>query len=122
MTVTLAQLTSNTAQVELPVGDDKITITYYPAKITEECFSLLSSIQTMSVESIDTVFHTFNALLIDLIKSWDLYEDAEATMLFPLDIDRFSKLPIAVRMQVFTAILSDLRPESLAPQMKNSRV
>jgi hypothetical protein len=36
--------------------------------------------------------------------------------MYPLEADRLAELPVGFRMNVMNAIMSDIRPETLAPQ------
>lgn len=116
MPITLTKIASNVAQVSFSVGEDTVHIEYYPARVTEKTFAQLQAFSAMDETTLATGFAGFNSLLAHLIRSWDVYEDDEETVMFPLEPDRFAELPIAFRIQVMTSILSDIRPEAIAPQ------
>ncbi len=116
MPVNLSKIAVNTASVVVPVGDESMTVVYYPARVTEKMFSVLRAMDDMTPENIEQSFADFNQMIAALIKSWDVYEDAEETIPFPVDAARFSELPLGFRMAVFNAIMGDIRPEVLAAQ------
>src|SRR5579884_2429379 len=114
MPVTLSQIAANTASVTFPVGDETVTIVYYPAKVTEKTFAQLQLFTNMKDE--DTIlagFEALNEVLIGLMKSWDVYEDTAMTQMYPLTQERLSELPIVVRLQVLGAITGSFSPEAL---------
>lgn len=104
MPVTFRQIASNTASVTLQFGADTITIVYYPNKLTDKM-----------VAEINAGLTNDNQLLEDLIKSWDVYEDDEHTVMFPLN--RINEFGIPFKQQVAEAIGQHMRPNSVTPQM-----
>ncbi len=123
MPITLAKIASNTASVTLSggsLGEDTVTLVYYPGRVTENVISRMSGFAGVSPDAIVSELHLFNETLASLIKSWDVFDDAEQTVMFPIDATRFSELPIAFRLQVTSGILGDIRPEAFAPQMSQT--
>lgn len=117
MPVSLAQIATNTANVEIRLNDsDTVNLTYYPGRVTEKMFANLQAIPTLNENTIVSGFGTLNETLANLIADWDLYEDLEMTKKFPIDASRFPDLPITFRMQLIWGIMGDIRPEALAPQ------
>lgn len=121
MPVSLSKIANNIASVEIPIEDEKVTIVYYPSRVTEKTFAQLQAFSSMSEDTITSRFKTFNEMLAGLIKSWDLYEDEEQTVMYPLEPDRLSELPFVFRIAVIQAIMTDIRPEAAAPQT-NSKI
>jgi hypothetical protein len=115
MPASLAKIAANTASVNVPVDDDFVTVVYYPGRVTERMFRVMIAIDTMTPESFEQTFVDFNQMLAGLIKSWDLYEDAEETIPFPVDVARFPEIALGFRSTVFYTILADMRPEAGAP-------
>lgn len=115
MPVTLAKIASNTASVTLHVGEDTVTIVYYPGRVTEKAIATLNAFGKMDTSRLEEDFSAFNHMLAHLIKSWDVLEDDGETM-FPLEAKRLAELPVGFRMGVINAIMSDIRPEQMAPQ------
>ena len=115
MPLSLVEVAANSATVAIAWGDDPnaLTVEYYPGRITEKALSIA---QMMGDNLTDIVagFRSFNEVLADMIKSWDLYVDAERTQLFPIDAARFPEIPVGLRQAVFKGIMSDVRPESAA--------
>lgn len=121
MPINFAQIATNTAQLTIQVGEHPVTITYYPGHVTEKTLSAFSGMSAGSdVATMNAGFASFNHMLVHLVQSWDVFEDEANTTMFPIDADRFADLPLGFRMQVFNAILENLRPEEIAPQVVNS--
>lgn len=108
---TLSQVSARTKSLTVEWGSTPIKIEYKPGKLTGNLVAEVE--QNADVETIGTV-------LIDLIDTWDLTEDDGVTM-FPLDIKRFGEIGLPVLTTIFYAMVTDLRPEALAPQMTNSK-
>lgn len=104
---TIGEMTSGLASIEVAFHTITVKAQYYPAKITERT---IQHIQAFSRPSGDmSGFADLNAMLIDLVASWDLTEDDGVTM-FPLDVERLPELPVMFRVNVMTAALKDMRP------------
>ena len=118
MPISLAQMAANTKSVTFTTDQDgnTATIVYFPGKVTEKAISAMTAFASMGEGSapadVAATFGDFNSMLVNLIKSWDVYDDAEQTIMFPLEAKRFAELPFAFRMQVLTSILQDIRPEA----------
>ena len=124
MPITLAKIANNTSKVTLQIssedGIDELNVVYYPARVTEKTFSQLQQFDTTTDETtIAAKFEGLNDVFSKLIKSWDLFLDEEQTVMYPLDPEKLAELPIIFRMQVIGAIMEDIRPETIAPQVKN---
>lgn len=117
MPVTLTQIASNTASVTFAVGQDSVTVVYYPGRVTEKALADLQDLGQMTGDTVTAGFSAFNETLAGLIKSWDVMND-DGTM-FPVEAARLAELPIGFRIQVISAILGDLRPEAMAPHLLN---
>ena len=115
MPVTLAQLATNSATVTLSVGEDTVTIEYYPGRVTEKTLAAMNAFAAMDGTGIDAGFSRFNEELAKLLKSWDVLE--EDGSMFPIDAHRLADLPISFRLEVLAAIMGDLRPEAMAPHL-----
>jgi hypothetical protein len=116
MGISLVKIAANIASVTLVVGDDTVTVAYYPGRVTEKVYSQLQAFSSLTNENVMAEFQHFNEMLAHLIKEWDVYEDEEQTVMFPIDPARFSELPLSFRVQVLQAIMGDIRPETIAPQ------
>ncbi len=117
MPLSLSQIANNTASVTLHYGDSTITIIYFPGRVTEKSIAHMQSFATMDESTLVSGFAGFNEMLAHLVKSWDFYEDDEHTVMIPLEPDRLSELPVGFRMDVISAIMGDIRPEVMAPQL-----
>lgn len=121
MPVTLSQISSNTATITFQAGatpDETVTFVYYPGHVTEKSFSVMAGLNTQDQHAILAAVISFNEMLVDLIKSWDLLENDGSTP-FPLDATRFAELPLGFRMQIFQLIMGDIRPNMAASQTLN---
>ena len=118
MPVSLAKIASNTASVTFQVGEDTVTIVYYPSRVTERTFAQLQAFSRMNEATMGSTFGDFNEMLAKLIKSWDVYEDEEQQVMFPLDAERLSELPLVFRSEIMRAIMGDIRPEAFASQTR----
>src|SRR6266567_3905410 len=105
MPVTFRQIASKTARVTLHIeGVGDIAIDYYPNKFTQE---ILAKSQAGDI--------TDKEFFPELIKEWDIYEDEEHTVMFP--VERIDEFGIAFKREVAEAIGRDLRPNPMTPQM-----
>lgn len=119
MPVSLTKIAANVAVVTFLYGEDSVTVAYYPARVTEKMYAEMRSL----IESDDPqTLQVFNECLCRLIKSWDVYEDEAMTIMYPINPDKLSELPLMFRFQVLKEILSDIRPEAIAPQMTNGNI
>ncbi len=132
MPVTIGQLTSNTALATFTVmitiedpetgeehtTEEKVNLKYYPGRVTEKTIGLAQSFTATGndADSVTAGFKAFNEELVRLIKWWDVMENDGVTM-FPLDARRLSELSIDFRGQLLVAVVSDIRPETLAPHL-----
>lgn len=115
MPVTLSKIANNTASVTFAYAGESVTVDYFPAKVTERTFAQIQSFAGLNMDTVAASFGSFNEVLASLIKSWDVYEDEDQLIMFPVTPDRLAELPIAFRLEVLQAILGDIRPEAIAP-------
>jgi hypothetical protein len=114
MGITLAKIANNEAKTSFQYEGETINLTYYPGHVTENIVADLQNFSSLNNSNVVSSFKSFNTSLASLIASWDVYEDEAQTAMFPIDASRFSELPIAFRMAVVGAIMSDVRPEAIA--------
>jgi hypothetical protein len=108
MPVTFNQIANNTATVTVVVPNlGPVTVEYYPNKLTSK---YVAKIEAGDVDD--------DHLLQDLIKSWDIYEDDDFTIMWPLE--RMDEFGYQFKVQVAEAIVNDIRPEAMAPQMNGA--
>jgi hypothetical protein len=114
MPVTFRQIAAKTAKVTLKIKGDEdnddvtITIVYWPNKFTPELLARANAGELTDKEYFPT-----------LIKSWDVYEDEEHTVMFPLE--RIDEFGIAFKQQLAKALGEDIRPNLLMPQMNGNK-
>lgn len=118
MPITLEKMASNTASVTIQSGEDSATIVYYPGRVTDKILAQIKALGSLDEDSALEGLEAFNGTIASLIKSWDIYEDAKATRLLPITAEGISAIPYLFRVQMVTAILGDINPEEIAPQMK----
>ncbi|MGH2505952.1 MAG: hypothetical protein ACRDHZ_00805 [Ktedonobacteraceae bacterium] len=116
MPITLSKIASNSAHVAFSYGGDSVNLVYYPGRVTEKIFLQLQSFASMKEEGIASGFAAFNATLVNLIKSWDVFEDDEQATMFPLEADRLAELPFAFRVACIQTMVADMRPNAPTPQ------
>lgn len=119
MPISIKKIAGKVASVTFQAGetpDETLTVQYYPGLLTEKVFATLQGFGEQT--DIKAGFEEFNQTLVSLIKSWDLYEDDEQTIMFPIDAARFAELPFELRMQVVDAIMRDMRPQAQTSQEK----
>lgn len=102
MPVTFDKIASGTATVSFTFKGDVITVVYYPNRLTKKLYA----------QMLDT--NDEDQLLATLIKSWDIYEDAEMTVMFP--VERVDDFGVFFKEQLMRAIGGDMSPEARAPQ------
>ena len=121
MPVSFSQIARNTATVTITggtLGEDSITIVYYPARITDNLLNSMQMLMTIDQAGASSGIDGITSLndgLAQLIQSWDVL-DADGGM-FPLEPKRLKELPIPFKVEVLYAIVNDLRPEALAPHL-----
>jgi hypothetical protein len=104
--------------VTLSVAGETVTIIYYPGRVTEKSMAQIQSMATLDESSIVSGFAGFNETLAHLVKSWDVLDDSvDPPVMFPLEPKRLAELPIGFRIQAMGAIMNDIRPEAMAPQL-----
>jgi hypothetical protein len=108
MPVTFRQIAAKTASVTLSLGDNTITIVYYPNKYTPE---IVARSQAGTI--------TDKEFFPEMIKEWDIYEDEEHTVMFP--IERIDEFGIPFKRAVAEAIGRDILPNLLTPQMNGNK-
>src|SRR5450631_1077122 len=81
---TFSDIANGIAHGQTVWGALTVKIDYYPAHVTERT---IASVQGFNVDDPITAFADLNALLIDLIKFWDLTED-DGTTMYPLVEER----------------------------------
>lgn len=99
MSITLANIATNEATVKVPVGDEDITIVYYPNRITKGV-----------IVQFDDLVNGICQVLPAVVKSWDLL-DADGSM-FPLEPTRLEELGIPLLALINKAIAKDIYPKN----------
>jgi hypothetical protein len=119
MGISLSKIANNTAPVTFSYDGDPINMTYYPGHVSENVVADLQAFSALDNTNVVAGFKAFNVSLASLIASWDVFVDDAQTTTFPIDATRFPELPIAFRMAVVSAIMGDIRPETIAPTTPN---
>lgn len=118
MPISLTNIVTNSADVDFNWGEESVHITFYPGKITERTMAQLKQLSQMTsdVDSVMAGYAALNHVLVQLIKSWDVYEDEAQSQMFPITEERLPDLPLFFRAQAAQAILGGIRPEAIAPE------
>lgn len=109
MPVTFRQIAARTAKVTITIEGDEdnepmtFTVWYYPNKFTAD---LLAQAQAGTV--------TDKEYFPQIVKAWDIYEDDEHTVMFP--IEQIDKFGIPFMQQFAKALGDDMLPNLRAPQ------
>jgi hypothetical protein len=100
MSVTASNMARNEASASIQVGDDTLTITYYPNKVTSKLIAQLDDVLGGGLQN----------ALSTLIKSWDLQVSPDDSSMYPTDPDSLEALGLTVLLQLSKAIASNIRP------------
>lgn len=117
MPVTLSKMAANTASFSMPVGDDSVTITYYPQRVSEKTYASLQVLADQENTDMEQNTHALNDVLISLVASWDVLRDDGTPV--PITHDALPEVPIPFRGQVVNAIMADIRGNATAAQTTN---
>lgn len=109
MGVKLSNIAANSAVVKVPAGDEEVTVEYYPGRITDDMFLMVTTLQDQGAELTNEV----NSTLATLVKSWDLVEDDGVTPI-PLTEDGLRRVYFPFKMRILNAVMSDISPEAAA--------
>lgn len=103
MPVRVGNLVRDRRTVNIPVGDDTLTITYKPSGITPETEDRLREYAADQRGGAMLV-----TLLADCLVEWDLLDDRGKPL--PVKADSLRQLPTVFLAQVAQAITEDMRP------------
>jgi hypothetical protein len=101
MPVSFSEIAAGTAKVTVQTSAGPVVVEYYPNKITDK---LMAEMQATN---------DANPAFIEFIKSWDIY-DKDPSVMFP--IERIAEFGIPFQVAVMRAVMSDIRPNQIAPQ------
>ena len=116
MPVSFHQIINNSSEFTFTYDSDSVTIVYYPGRVTDRVYASFSELSTMDAKTIDHSLVSLNESLAYLIKSWDVYEDASNSVMFPIDAKRFADLPVPFKLRCLLEVMTDMRPEGPTPQ------
>jgi hypothetical protein len=95
----LAKMAANAASVTFDYNGETVSLEYYPDRFTDKLIA----------ES-DASREATNQGLVQLIKSWNLFEDAEETIPLPIDVEHVALLGLPFKNEVINQITQDMRP------------
>jgi hypothetical protein len=104
----LSKITSQRETLAIPFGDEKLNIVYKPQAVTLELVDRKEQAMINPGE-------TLARLLVDLVESWDLVDDAG--QVYPLELAAVRLLPIDFVNAILEMILKESR---LNPTKANS--
>lgn len=104
----LSKITAQRETLAIPIGEDKLNIVYKPQAVTLELVD-------RKEQAISQPGETLARLLVDLVDSWDLFDDAG--QVYPLEVAAVRLLPIDFVNVILEAILKESR---LNPTRANS--
>jgi hypothetical protein len=100
MPVSYAKMAANEASVTItggPLGNDSLTVVYYPNKLTPQVLIEL-----------DQVFDKMCQRFSEVVKSWDMLADDGS--MYPLDPASLEALGVPVLQLIIKRIVQDTRP------------
>lgn len=100
MPITASKMAANEASVTITggaLGNDSLTIVYYPNKLTAK-----------AIVQLDQVLEGTQQTLSEVIKSWDLLADDGS--MYPLDPESIAALGLPVLLLISKKIVEDMRP------------
>ena len=109
----LSDIASNSVHAEIKLYGETLNIDFYPLRITTKMMSQLTSWSNMSEADIIQRFNDIAQTLSEIIKNWDLQEDDLTPI--ALTYERLLRLSPVIAMVVIQGIVSNLRPETVAP-------
>jgi len=117
MPLSFAKMVTNLATVTMDFGDTgSLNIVYHPALITQDRMLIGSTFDdAKTTQATKDALAALNTAIVDVVASWDFYEDAEETILVPLTVERISQLPMVLRGEIYGAIVRDVRPNAKRP-------
>jgi len=117
MPLSFAKMVTNLATVTMDFGDTgSLNITYHPALITQDRMLIGSTFDdAKTTQATKDALAALDTAIVDVVASWDFYEDAEETILVPLTVERISQLPMVLRGEIYGAIVRDVRPNAKRP-------
>ncbi len=118
MPLSIDQVASNKASVTFPYAGDTLTVVYYPSRISDKMLRSLSKTDTNNVDGVLDGLDSMNEMLSKIIKSWDLYKDPKQTIMYPIDAESLSELPLGFKREVFMKIMEDMNPNTIAAQIQ----
>jgi hypothetical protein len=114
MPISLNQIANNEASLTFPYAGDTLTIVYYPSRLSDKMLRAISNKSNNDLDSTLAALGSMNAMLATLIKSWDFFQDDAQTIMWPLDEESLSELPLTFKQEIFLKIAEDMNPNSKA--------
>ena len=107
MPITLRALAQDRHTLRIDYGEDvgDLNIVYTPSLITEKLLAQMTAITDDS--GMPEVGAAVNATLARIVQSWDLTGDEGAVI--PLTEEALADIPIMVRVDILTRLVSDMR-------------
>lgn len=117
MPLSYAKIVANVATVALDFGDgDVLNISYHPAMITQARLLIGAHLEdAKTTEEVERALDALDNAIVDVVASWDFYEDAAQTVMYPITAERISQLPMTLRGDIYGAIVKDVRPNATRP-------
>ncbi|SRR5258706_3248565 len=122
MALTVSNLNDETASFTLSVGNESVAVVYYSGRVTTETIQEIERISKMVAKDVTETYKAIDHMLVRLIKSWDLFEDDEHMMMFPLIPEHLATLPAVFRLKVLSATIkaamADQEPPKFLPEIR----
>lgn len=117
MPISHSQAVSNEAVATVNIYGGQLNLVYYPSKITDEFLLKFAELETIqnskTAEEAKRKLSKASELMVDVMKSWDYFEDDEQTKMWPLTVESLAKLDFVLKMQCLYSIMRHMRPEEV---------
>ena len=121
MPILFSEIASDTAKVKMIYKGQTLNIEYYPSKITDRVLEAATVLIQGGTDLIASL-HAVNQILLELLKSWDLFTDAANTVMYPIDEEHIKALPYVFKVDTANAIVGDMRPNAERGQIVDGSI
>lgn len=134
MPITLAQLTTNRAEVDIRIGDGALHVVYRPQKMTPRAVRVITQFQTQMVRGVSTsgdnlasmkALDDFTEWLGSLLLDWDLeYPDADGQPSghkIPPTVEGLADVDYELQLAIIQGIYGDMRLGELRGTASSAR-
>lgn len=118
MPLSYSQVQKDEAKVSIPMYGDMLNIIYYPSRMTDDVFIKFAEIEgVQTIQDAKGALANINEMLANMIKAWDLFEDDEQKVMWPLEPERLAQLDMTFKLKCLFGMMRHVRPEAAMPQI-----